>query len=183
MLLGICRQQLADNHRAEAAFSEVVRRTPQDPQPRFYLALVRMSMGKYAEAATDALASLDLGGDPTRAHHLLGMISEEQNELEKALAAYQSALKAGGSGSPDMQLSTGTVLLKLGRPSEAVKHFDAAVELNPKLPEAHYHRGRAYLEVGPAGRSRQESRGGCASRRPSAGEEFARAGAFDDARA
>ena len=148
MLLGICRQQLADNHRAEAAFSEVVRRTPQDPQPRFYLALVRMSMGKYAEAATDALASLDLGGDPTRAHHLLGMISEEQNELEKALAAYQSALKAGGSGSPDMQLSTGTVLLKLGRPSEAVKHFDAAVELNPKLPEAHYHRGRAYLEVG-----------------------------------
>ena len=77
MLLGICRQQLADNHRAEVAFAEVVRLAPRDPQPRFYLALVRMSMGKYAEAAVDARASLDLGGDPTRAHHLLGMIFEE----------------------------------------------------------------------------------------------------------
>ncbi len=136
MLLGICRQQLGDNHRAEMAFAEVVRLAPQDPQPRFYLALVRMSMGKFAEAAADARASLDLGGDAPPAHHLLGMVLEEQNQLEKALASYQSALKAGGGGSPDMQLSTGQVLLKLGRASEAVKHFDAAVQLNPKLPEA-----------------------------------------------
>jgi tetratricopeptide (TPR) repeat protein len=42
----------------------------------------------------------------------------------------------------------GDILLKQGRPSEALTAFDAAIKLTPRMPEAHCNRGAALQEMG-----------------------------------
>ena len=147
MLLGICRQRTGNNEAAEAAFLTVKRRNPDNGQVLFLLALVQFTMGKYDQAESNAGTMLISGGEPGPAHHLIGMVHEERNELEKALARYQQALKADAQ-LLDAYLSAGSVLLKLRRPPEALPLFDKAVELRPNLAETHYHRARARIELG-----------------------------------
>ncbi len=147
MLLGICRQRTGNNEAAEAAFLAVNRRNPDNGQVLFLLGLVQFTMGKYDQAESNARRMLASGGEPGPAHHLIGMVHEERNELEEALAQYQQAIKAD-SELIDAYLSAGGVLLKLRRPSEALPLLDKAAELRPNLAEIHYHRARARIEVG-----------------------------------
>jgi len=147
MLLGICRQRTGDNEAAEAAFLAVDRRNPGNPQVLFLLALVQFTMGKYDQAESNAGKVVAAGAQTAPAHHLIGMVHEERNDLEKALASYQQAGKAD-SHLIDAYLSAGGVLLKLRRPSDALPLLDKAVELRPNLAETHYHRARARIELG-----------------------------------
>ncbi len=147
MLLGICRQRTGDNEAAEAAFLAVGRRNPGNPQVLFLLALVQFTMGKYDQAESNAGKVVAAGVQTAPAHHLIGMVHEERNDLEKALASYRQAGEAD-TQLIDAYLSAGGVLLKLRRAANALPLLDKAVELRPNLAETHYHRARARIELG-----------------------------------
>lgn len=155
MLLGICRQRTGNNEAAEAAFLAVDRRNPSNPQVLFLLALVQFTMGKYDEAEANAGKVVTTGVQTAPAYHLIGMVHEERNDLEKALASYRQA----GEADPqliDAYLSAGGVLLKLRRPANALPLLDKAVELQPDLAETHYHRARARIELGQLAGAQQD---------------------------
>lgn len=155
MLLGICRQRTGNNEAAEAAFLTVDRRNPGNGQVLFLLALVQFTMGKHGEAESNARKVIALVPEPAAAHHLLGMVLEERNQLEKALASYQQAIKADQQ-LLDAYLSAGGVLLKLRRAPEALPLLDKAVELGPDFAETHYHRARARIDLGQLAGAEQD---------------------------
>lgn len=155
MLLGICRQRTGNNEAAEAAFLTVDRRNPGNGQVLFLLALVQFTMGKHGEAELNARKVIASVPDPAAAHHLLGMVLEERNQLEKALASYQQAIKADQQ-LLDAYLSAGGVLLKLRRAPEALPLLDKAVELGPDFAETHYHRARARIDLGQLAGAEQD---------------------------
>lgn len=147
MLLGVCHQRSGNNKAAEAAFLTVERRNPGNPQVLFLLALAQFTMGKYDQAESNGLKVIASGTQAGPAHHLLGMVYEERNALDKALDSYEQAIKADRRF-VDAYLSSGSVLLKLRRPADALPMLDKAVELRPGLAETHYHRARARIELG-----------------------------------
>lgn len=147
MMLGVCRQQSGDFNAAAAAFQRVADHQPKNTEARFFLALAQFSSGRYDEAGTNARSAIQLGGATAPAHHLLGMVLEELNDPEQALAQYETALRADET-LIDADLSAGNVLLKLGRPVEGLDHFRAVVRRNPSLAEAHYHLARAQADLG-----------------------------------
>lgn len=147
MMLGVCRQQSGDFNAAAEAFQRVADHQPKNTEARFFLALAQFSSGRYDEAGTNARSAIQLGGATAPAHHLLGMVLEELNDPEQALAQYETALRADET-LIDADLSAGNVLLKLGRPVEGLDHFRAVVRRNPSLAEAHYHLARAQADLG-----------------------------------
>jgi len=56
----------------------------------------------------------------------------------------REALGAFSENSPDFHLTTGMRKSEQGEAKQAMHHFDRAIELNPKMDEAFYHRGRLY---------------------------------------
>jgi len=68
-----------------------------------------------------------------------GMI--DKKEYEKALELITAETLAHPEDS-ELKAWHGTVLLKMDRPDEAIKHFQKAVELSPEVPD--YHNGTAY---------------------------------------
>lgn len=155
MLLAVCHQRNGNNEAAEAAFLTVERRNPGNPQVLFLLALTQFTMGKYDQAESNGLKVIASGTQAGPAHHLLGMVYEEQNALDKALASYEQAVKADRQ-LVDAYLSSGSVLLKLRRPTDALPMLDKAVALRPGLAEAHYHRARARIELGQLSAARED---------------------------
>ncbi|MDE0166134.1 MAG: FG-GAP-like repeat-containing protein [Bryobacterales bacterium] len=155
MLLGVCHQRSGNNEAAEAAFLMLEHRNPGNPQVLFMLALTQFTTGKYDQAESNGLKVIASGTQAGPAHHLLGMVYEERNALDKALASYEQAIKADRQ-LVDAYLSSGSVLLKLRRPADALPMLDKAVELRPGLAEAHYHRARARIELGQLSAARED---------------------------
>jgi len=51
-------------------------------------------------------------------------------------------------GEADDAYNEGTQLLNVGKPREAIPHFDRAIRLNPRYTEAYTNRGIAWREMG-----------------------------------
>ncbi|MBF8261964.1 MAG: tetratricopeptide repeat protein, partial [candidate division NC10 bacterium] len=51
-------------------------------------------------------------------------------------------------GEADDAYNEGTQLLNVGKPREAIPHFDQAIRLNPRHAEAYTNRGIAWREMG-----------------------------------
>ncbi len=158
MLLGLCQYQLGDHFGAEATLALVVRAEPRNPRARFYLGMARYFLGRMADAESDTRAAMALGLEKGRGDHLLGMIYEERRQFEHALSYYLAAIRADPSGAAERHLSAGTILIKLGKATDAVGHLESAVSLRPDFAEAHYRLGLAHLELGEPSRARRALR-------------------------
>jgi enediyne biosynthesis protein E4 len=149
LLLGLCYQESGDRAQAEQVFRDAVWRSPSDPTARFYLARVEYLRARFAEAESDARRALNLGEPAAQTLDLMGLIREELNDPEAALAAFSEAARADPSlSAPD--LNAGILLLKLGRIPEAVTRLGQAIAKSPRSAEAHYQRARTYLELNQA---------------------------------
>jgi tetratricopeptide (TPR) repeat protein len=146
LLLGLCYQQAGENYNAEAVFKEAVKQRPEHADARFYLARVEYQLSRFTEAEQNALLSIKLGGNAARAYNQIGLILVEKNENERALEAYDGAIRSDPNSS-EPYANAGVLLLKLGRPSDALRYLSFAIQLNPRLADAFYNRGRAYLAL------------------------------------
>jgi tetratricopeptide (TPR) repeat protein len=159
LLLGLTLQQAGETRAAEGVFREAVRRRPRHAGAHFFLARARYLLGRLRDAEESARTALKLGEPPARVHNLIGLIHAEQNDVDRALAAFRAAREADPEFAEAL-LNAGTTLLKAGRADDAAKSLTAALRLEPRNIEILYHRGRAFLEL---------------NRRPEAGEDLAAA--------
>src|SRR5205814_3649982 len=146
LLLGLCYQESGDRATAERVFRDAVERRPNDAAARFYLARVEYLRARFAGAESDAVLAMKLGEPVARAQDLIGLIREELNDPDAALAAFSEAARADPRFG-DPELNAGILLLKLGRTSEAVARLSRAIAKDPRSAEARYERARAYLEL------------------------------------
>jgi tetratricopeptide (TPR) repeat protein len=90
----------------------------------------RQSIKKYERAAHfDSPISLI----SLKAYNEIGLIYAEQGELQRAMQAFQAAIDFHGQGGfdqriPLIRLNLATILLRMGKDKEAVRHFREAAE-------------------------------------------------------
>lgn len=108
-----------------------------------------------AEAAfRDVLAR---GGDRAFVHHNLGIVHQQRNRHEAALAAFRAAARLDPAFGP-ARLLAGSSLLALGRAREAVTELERAVRLLPGEKAAHLQLADACERVGDVPCLTRESR-------------------------
>ena len=84
--------------------------------------------------------------DP-RGHYLLGVIHDQQKDLEKAIAAYTQSIRLDPQRPPAWQ-RRGVARFMLNRPKQAVEDFDKYLELRPGERPHHWQRGIALYYAG-----------------------------------
>jgi adenylate cyclase len=80
-----------------------------------------------------ALKAIDLSGQDTITHRLLGMVFLLRNEYEKAIIEAQKAIELSPNSAVD-HFFMGMVLRFAGRYDEAILYLEKAIRLNPRTP-------------------------------------------------
>jgi len=155
--LGLAYVRLGKDERAETEFKKTLELSPQNSQAHFNLAKLYQRAGRQAEAAReqetfqklwDRQAADRAAEGTARELYLAGHFTGALKEFDR-LAELNPA-------SGRFQLGRGLCLLKMGKKDEALAALQKAVQLDPKLPDAHFHLAALYQERGDAARSEQE---------------------------
>ena len=103
--------------------------------------------GRHAEAASLAAAALADGVEHPLLLNVLALQCEQAGDLGRAEALLRRAV-AMAPNDLGARNSLGLCLLRLDRPAEALAHFDALIDGNPRLAFLHASRGTALLALG-----------------------------------
>ncbi len=92
---------------------------------------------------------LALEADPGNATvtMLLGSVLVERGDTEEGRRMLESVDEAS-VGDPAVFVNLGIEILNLAAPSDAIPHFDKAIERFPDYPDAYYFRGITHLQLG-----------------------------------
>jgi tetratricopeptide (TPR) repeat protein len=74
----------------------------------------------------------------------LGNLYFDANQVDKAIAAYKRSL-ALVPGNADVLTDLGVMYRRKGRPREAIKAFDRAIQVNPRQEAAYFNKGVVFL--------------------------------------
>jgi tetratricopeptide (TPR) repeat protein len=103
--------------------------------------------GNYAKAQEEFTAALRTDPRFVDAGYNLGVVLLAMGDPERAVAILEQVLRARPA-EPLSEFALGKAHFDAGRVSEALEHFNRAVELDPKLEDARFARGVALLELG-----------------------------------
>lgn len=99
------------------------------------LALDHHSAGRLSEAETLYRRVLDVAPGQPDALHLLGVLTGQLGETDKAAALIESAI-AANPGAPDYHINLADLLRRAGRLPQAVGHYADALTLAPQREDA-----------------------------------------------
>ena len=141
---------LEDYAAAGKWFTKAVDLDPTDAPARFYLGRAKFNEKHFDEAVSAFTACLKLNPKNVTAADHLGLSYQALNKTEDALRAYGTAIAADAGATPHdpgPYLNLGTLLVEIGRGTEAIPHLLQAVEMMPADPRAHRELGKAYLQL------------------------------------
>ncbi|WP_298369113.1 FkbM family methyltransferase [Azospirillum sp.] len=98
-------------------------------------ALDHHSAGRLTEAAILYRRILDVAPGQPDALHLLGVLTGQLGETDKAVALIQSAI-AANPGAPDCRINLADLLRRAGRLPQAARHYADALALAPQREDA-----------------------------------------------
>lgn len=158
---GVAEYQAGRHEAAAAAFREVKRLDPRNPQALYYLATALRRLGRAREAASEFAAASRL--DPTNLVFLQDEASAwyDLGDLERAESRLRDAL-ALHPESPKTRFFLGNVLLARGRAAQALAEYEAARAAMPPAAEVEFQRGRALLALGRRAGAIEALRAACA---------------------
>ncbi len=157
--LGLAYARLDQDARAEAEFRKTVDLAPQNSQAHFNLAKLYLRAGKEAETTReqelftklwDRQAADRAAEGKARELFLAGDYAGTLREFDRLVETNPLSGR--------FQLGRGQCFLKMGQKDAALAAFQKAAELDPKLPDAHFHLAVLYQERGDAEKSEQERR-------------------------
>jgi len=157
--LGLAYSRQGQDGKAEAELLKTIEMAPQNSQAHFNLAKIYLRAGKGDEAAReqalftklwDRQAADRAAEGNARGRFLAGDFSGALKEFDRLAELYPLSGR--------FQLGRGQCFLKMGRKDEALAAFQKAAELDPMLPDAHFHLAVLYQERGEAEKSEQERR-------------------------
>jgi tetratricopeptide (TPR) repeat protein len=106
----------------------------------------------HAKAEESYKQAIALDGKLPEAYDGLAIVYNAQKRFEEATKANQMASElrgaSGGAGDANSVYNAGVILVNQGKMAEARAQFEKAVQLNPKMADAHYQLGMTFINEG-----------------------------------
>ncbi len=134
---------------AAAELERVVRERPGDRSAIVLLADCRARLAEYGNAVELLTPLHDKAPEDRAVTYLLGLALVQDKQVQKGQQLLDHILREGASAETFLLL--GVVKLQAGEYVAARDDLRKAVELNPKLPLANLHLGRAFMNTGDVG--------------------------------
>jgi predicted Zn-dependent protease len=125
-LLGVAYDRKGMHDRAKDSYDRAIKNDPQDAQTLNNLGFSLYQNGNYRAAVDKLKRAAKLAPTDQR---ILNNLALAQIRLGKADDAYKNFARAGGELTG--RLNTAAMLERLGRPEEAIKHYEAARRAQP----------------------------------------------------
>jgi tetratricopeptide (TPR) repeat protein len=150
---------LKDYPDADKWFTRAVEWNPKDSLGWYYLGRTKYSENRFAEAVSAFEQCLKLDPRNVKAEDNLGLSFEGLNQIDKAVAAYQTALdwqKDAAEKIPGPSLDMGNLLLDENRANEALPYLLDATRIAPEDFRVHRQLGKAYRHLDQLDKARSE---------------------------
>lgn len=137
---------LRDYADADKWFTEVTAEEPNDANAWYLLGRTKYNENGFADAVSSFERALILRPKYIEAENNLGLSWRELNEIEKARAAFQSAIDWQGDTPTDPQpfLNLGTLLVDQSDFDRSIPYLLKAAALSPENPKIHEELGQVY---------------------------------------
>ena len=131
---------------ADKWFTEVVAEAPNDANAHYLLGRTKFNENDYRGAIASFERALALRPRDVEAENNIGLAWRELNDLDKAQAAFETAIEWQGAAPVDAQpfLNLGKLLADRHQPGDAVPYLKRAAELAPSNPTIHEELSHAY---------------------------------------
>jgi Tfp pilus assembly protein PilF len=166
---------------AIAKFNEVIAGAPKCVECYNNIGTVYARKQDYAQAEASFKQALEINPQSADAYNGLATVYNAQKKFDQAAEASAQAQKLGagaagatGGGNAGTSFNQGVIAWNAGKIPEAKKLFEQAVELDPKMADAHYWLGMAtvnenkmpeavphfekYLELAPTGQYAEQAK-------------------------
>jgi tetratricopeptide (TPR) repeat protein len=134
-----------DNAIAAASASIKYRRGNQNKNMFHLRSMMYSAKGQYPKAIEDMTAFIDAAPDKYRAYAWRGTAYEQNQQMDRAIADYRTALKK--SGNYEYRFYIARAFQKMGRMNDAVAEMTAVVKQNPEEDEAWIKRATLYFDM------------------------------------
>jgi len=137
---------LSDYADADKWFSAIVVETPEDADAWYLLGRTKFSESNFVDAISNFEHALTLRSKYVEAENNIGLAWRELNHLDKAQAAFQTAIDWQGSAPADAQpfLNLGAMFADQHEFDKALPFLNKAVTLSPDNPRIHEVLGQVY---------------------------------------
>src|SRR5262249_20862877 len=124
---------------AEAAYKEILAKSPNIPEVYQNLGYVYVQKKDWPNAEASYLKAIELRPSP-ELQNTLARVYQESGQSDKAIALMQ---KAAGDNPNDAkaQFNMGVFNLNAGKSEEAITAFKAAIAADPTMADAYFHLG------------------------------------------
>jgi tetratricopeptide (TPR) repeat protein len=150
---------LKDYPDADKWFTKALKWNPQDSLGWYYLGRTKYNENRFDEAVTAFEQCLKLDPRNVKAQDNLGLSFEGLNQLEKAMAAYRTAIdwqKDTPDQNPGPSLDLGSLLVDNDRPEEALPYLQEAERTSSNDYRVHRQLGKAYTHLDQLDKARTE---------------------------
>jgi tetratricopeptide (TPR) repeat protein len=137
---------LGDYVDADKWFSEVTKARPEDPDAWYLLGRTEYNESDYPKAIASFQHALALRPHYVEAENNLGLAWRDLHQIDKAKAAFQTAIAWQADHPVDSQpyLNLGTLFAEASQLDQALPNLIKAVELAPENPRVHEALARVY---------------------------------------
>lgn len=137
---------LEDFGDADKWFTEVVAETPDDADANYLLGRTKFNESNFPAAISSFERALVLHPKYVEAENNIGLAWRELNALDKAEAAFQTAIDWQGDAPVDAQpfLNMGTLLADQSKMEKAIPYLAKAAALSPDNPTVHEELSHVY---------------------------------------
>lgn len=128
---------------ALASFQEAVRLDPTSPVYHNTVGVVFLHyLGKPADAQAEFRKAIELDASYAEAYTNLGVTLAQEGKWDEAVVVYRKAISLPTYPTPEVAYANlGWAYLNLEKPREAEESYRAAIQLQPKFPQAYYFLG------------------------------------------
>ena len=146
-LVNMAAIQIAQNkrHEAEQTLREVLQFDPEFVQAHTDLGSLLLERKRWQDARTEFEWVLQHNPDHANAYFNLGRVAYGEKDYDKAIIAYQAALKTASGNYPEAQLNLGLTYSAKNNYTAALAEYEAALKIRKQYPEAWYNIGMIHL--------------------------------------
>ena len=152
--LGLAYYKTGDFQKSVVLFEQVLRSEPENLQARTLLADCHFELGDFKKVIEQLEDSAEKHPDDLAIAYLLGTAYIRDKQSEKGQRLVDRILSKGDSA--EVHLMLGVASAEAREFKTAIAEFERAIQLNPKIPQAHSSLGRVLLQSGDRDRALPE---------------------------